>query len=35
MEKRGRLPSAVEDAQNFLDMDKTGLVIVEEKTIVA
>jgi hypothetical protein len=23
--------AAVEDAKNFLDMDKTGLLIVEEK----
>jgi hypothetical protein len=29
------MAAAVEDAQNFLDMDKTGLVIVEEKTVVA
>jgi uncharacterized protein (TIGR02118 family) len=29
------MAAAVEDAQTFLDMDKTGLVIVEEKTIVA
>jgi uncharacterized protein (TIGR02118 family) len=28
------MAAAVEDAQNFLDMDKTGLVIVEEKTVV-
>jgi uncharacterized protein (TIGR02118 family) len=27
--------AAVEDAKNFLDMEKTGLVIVEEKTIIA
>jgi uncharacterized protein (TIGR02118 family) len=29
------MTAAVEDAQNFLDMDKTGFVIVEEKTVVA
>lgn len=29
------MAAAVEDAQNFLDMDKTGLVIVEEQTVVA
>jgi uncharacterized protein (TIGR02118 family) len=28
------LGAAVEDARNFLDMDKTGLIIVEEKTVV-
>lgn len=27
--------AAVEDAKNFLDMDRTGLIIVEEKTIVS
>lgn len=26
--------AAVEDAKNFLDMDKTGLLIVEERVIV-
>ena len=26
------MAAAVEDARNFLDLDKTGLVIVEEKT---
>jgi uncharacterized protein (TIGR02118 family) len=26
--------AAVEDAKSFLDMEKTGLLIVEEKTIV-
>ncbi len=25
--------AAVEDAQNFLDMEKTGLLIVEERTV--
>jgi uncharacterized protein (TIGR02118 family) len=29
------MSAAVEDARNFLDMDKTGLIIVEEKTVVA
>ena len=28
------MAAAVEDAQNFLDMERTGMVIVEEKTIV-
>jgi len=28
------MAAAVEDAKNFLDMDKTGLVIVEERTVV-
>jgi hypothetical protein len=27
--------AAAEDARNFLDMDNTGLVIVEERTVVA
>jgi hypothetical protein len=26
--------AAVEDAKNFLDMDRTGMVIVEERSIV-
>jgi uncharacterized protein (TIGR02118 family) len=26
--------AAVEDAKNFLDMERTGLVVVEEKTIL-
>jgi uncharacterized protein (TIGR02118 family) len=26
--------AAVEDAEHFLDMEKTGLVVVEEKTVV-
>jgi uncharacterized protein (TIGR02118 family) len=26
------MAAAVEDATNFLDMDRTGLVIVDEKT---
>jgi uncharacterized protein (TIGR02118 family) len=29
------MAAAVEDARNFLDMEKTGLVIVDEKTIIA
>jgi uncharacterized protein (TIGR02118 family) len=29
------MAAAVEDARNFLDMDRTGLVIVEEKLVVA
>ena len=28
------MTAAVEDAKNFLDMEKTGLVIVEEKTVM-
>lgn len=28
------MAAAIEDAQNFLDMDKAGMVIVEEKTVV-
>ena len=28
------MDAAVEDAKNFLDMEKTGLVIVEENTIL-
>ena len=28
------MAAAVEDAQNFLDMERTDLVIVEEKTVV-
>jgi len=28
------MAAAVEDAENFLDMEKTGLLIVEEKTIL-
>jgi uncharacterized protein (TIGR02118 family) len=28
------MAAAVEDAKNFLDMEKTGLVIVEEKTVI-
>jgi uncharacterized protein (TIGR02118 family) len=27
--------AAVEDARNFLDMEKTGLIVVEERTIVS
>ena len=26
--------AAVEDASNFLDMDQTGMIIVDEKTII-
>jgi len=26
--------AAVEDARNFLDMEKTGLIVVEEQTVV-
>lgn len=29
------MAAAVDDARNFLDVDKTGLVIVEEQTVVA
>jgi len=29
------MAAAVEDAQNFLDMEKTGLLTVGEKTVVA
>ena len=28
------MTAAVEDAKNFLDMEKTGLVIVKEKTVI-
>jgi uncharacterized protein (TIGR02118 family) len=28
------MAAAVDDAQSFLDMDKTGLVIVEDKVVV-
>ena len=28
------MTAAVEDAKNFLDMEKTGLVIVEEKAVI-
>ncbi len=28
------MAQAVEDAHNFLDMDRTGLVIVDEKTVI-
>jgi uncharacterized protein (TIGR02118 family) len=28
------MAAAVEDAKNFLDMERTGLVIVEEKTVI-
>lgn len=29
-----QMGAAVEDAKNFLDMERTGMVIVDEKTIV-
>ena len=29
------MAAAVEDAQNFLDMQRTGLVIVEDRTVAA
>jgi hypothetical protein len=29
-----QMGAAVEDARRFLDMDKTGLIIVDEKTVV-
>jgi uncharacterized protein (TIGR02118 family) len=29
-----QMAAAVNDTKNFLDMDKTGLVIVEEKTVI-
>jgi uncharacterized protein (TIGR02118 family) len=32
--KSPEMAAAVEDAKNFLDMDRTGLIIVQEKTIV-
>ena len=28
------MTAGVEDAKNFLDMEKTGLVIVEEKAVI-
>jgi hypothetical protein len=28
------MTAAVEDAKNFLDMEKTSLVIVEEKAVI-
>jgi hypothetical protein len=28
------MAAAIEDAQNFLDMDRTGMVVVAEKTVV-
>ncbi len=28
------MAAAVEDAKSFLDMERTGMVIVEEKTIL-
>lgn len=28
------MAAAVEDAKNFLDMDRTGMLVVEEKTII-
>src|ERR1700756_3365724 len=32
--KSSAMAAAVEDAKNFLDMEKTGLLIIDEKTIV-
>jgi hypothetical protein len=29
-----QMGAAVEDARNFLDMDQTGMIIVDEKTII-
>ncbi len=29
-----QMGAAVEDARNFLDMDQTGMILVEEKTII-
>ncbi len=29
-----QMGAAVEDAKNFLDMDQTGMIIVDEKTII-
>ena len=29
-----QMATAVEDAKNFLDMNKTGMVIVSEKTVI-
>ena len=28
------MAAAVEDARNFLDMDRTGMIVVQEKTII-
>lgn len=28
------MAAAVEDAKNFLDMDRTGMIVVQEKTII-
>jgi uncharacterized protein (TIGR02118 family) len=30
-----QMGAAVKDAKNFLDMERTGMIIVDEKTIVA
>ena len=30
----GEMRAAVEDAETFLDMDRTGMVIVAEKTVI-
>lgn len=30
-----QMRAAVEDASSFLDMDQTGMIIVDEKTIIA
>jgi uncharacterized protein (TIGR02118 family) len=32
--KSPEMAAAVKDAKNFLDMDKTGFIIVEEKAII-
>jgi len=33
--KSPQMAAAVEDAKRFLDMERTGLLIVEERTIAA
>jgi uncharacterized protein (TIGR02118 family) len=33
--KSAEMGAAVDDAKNFLDMEKTGLLIVTEKTVIA
>jgi hypothetical protein len=32
--KSAEMAAAVEDAKNFLDMEKTGMVIVREQSVV-
>lgn len=32
--KSPEMAAAVEDAKNFLDMDRTGMILVEEKTVL-